>query len=141
MQINIQDYMTEEDMRRIAQEEFRAMCAFSTKENFERILSNAAYSMVHQEVDKVFDGGMAQTVKENAVKIIQDFSAYSVFRAPDAWGREASKGWTYMQSAIESAKPLIDEKIASYVRNMPEDELRELVADRFAEAMISRLVR
>ena len=141
MEINIQDYVTEEEMRRIAQEEFRNMCARSTKENFERILSNAAYEMVRKEVDEVFDAGMAKTVKTKAIKIIQDFNAYSVFRAPDAWDGQASKGWTHMQDAIDGAKPLIDEKIASYVRDMPEETLRELVAERFADAMIARLAR
>ena len=141
MEINIQDYVTEDDMRRIAEEEFRAMCRRSTTENFERILSNAAYAMVHKEVDEVFDAGMAKTVKTKAIKIIQDFNAYSVFRAPDAWDRQASKGWTHMQAAIDGAKPLIDEKIESYVRDMPEETLRELVAERFADAMIARLAR
>ena len=141
MEINIQDYVTEDDMRRIAEEEFRAMCRRSTTENFERILSNAAYAIVHKEVDEAFDAGMAETVKEKAIKIIQDFSAYSVFRAPNAWDKDASKGWTYMQAAIEGAKQLIDEKIESYVRDMPEETLRELVAERFADAMISRLAR
>lgn len=135
----IEDYLNEDQMRVIAQDEFRAACARSSKENFERILSNAGYALVRDEVDAVFDDGLAHAVKAKALDVIEKFTANSVFCAPNAWDQEASKGWTHLQSAVDEAKPMIEAKVAEYVQNMSEDELRELVADRFADALIAKI--
>lgn len=137
--IEVEEYLSEEQMRAIAESEFRAACARSSKENFDRILSNAAYDLVRTEVDAVFDAGLAETVRQKAIGVIQNLTSYSVFSPPNAWDREASKGWLHLQNAIDDAKPLIDAKIANYVQNMGEDELRSLVADRFAEALIAKM--
>lgn len=139
MMVDISDYLTDDDRRSIARDEFRKVCARRTEEDFQRILSNAAYDIVGKEVDAVFDEGMAAAVKAKAIKVIAGLSAFTVFRKPDAWDRAESKGWTHLQSAIDEARPLIAARVNQIVADMDEIDLRELVADQIGEAIIAKL--
>ncbi|CAO3886329.1 hypothetical protein [Achromobacter mucicolens] len=137
--INIDDYLSDEDKRQIARDEFRAACAGRSAADFERILSNAAYDLVRKEVDAVFDGDMVATVRANAVKIINDLSSYTVFAKPNAWDREASKGWTYLQEAIEAARPALAERVLAIIAEMDGDDLRGRLDGLIGDVIVSKL--
>lgn len=137
--INIDDYLGDEEKRQIARDEFRAACARRSDADFERILSNAAYDLVRKEVDAVFDGDMVATVRANAVKIINDLSSYNVFAKPNAWDREASKGWTYLQEAIEAARPAMVDRVLAIIDTMSAVDLRERIEDLVCDAIIGKL--
>ncbi|MGZ8132578.1 hypothetical protein ACXU40_09320 [Bordetella bronchiseptica] len=137
--INIDDYLSDEEKRQIARDEFRAACGRVSASNFERILSNAAYELVRKEVDAAFDGSMVETVRANAIKIINDLSPYTVFAKPNAWDREASKGWTYLQEAIEAARPAVAERVLAIIDTMSAVDLRERIEDLVCDAIIGKL--
>lgn len=137
--INIDDYLSDEDKRQIARDEFRAACARRSAADFERILSNAAYALVRQEVDAAFDGSMVETVRANAVKLISNLSSYSVFTPPTHWEREASKGWTYLQEAIEAAKPAMAERVLSIIAELDGDDLRGRLDGLIGDVIVSKL--
>lgn len=137
--INIDDYLTDEDRREIAKEEFRAICRRRSQVDFERILSNSAYDLVRREVDAVFDGKMAETVQANAVKIINNLSSYTIFSPPNAWDKQATKGWELLQSAIEAARPEINERVLAIVAELNADELRERLDGVIGDVIVSRL--
>ncbi len=137
--INIDDYLGEEEKRQIARDEFRAACARRSAADFERILSNAAYELVRKEVDAVFDGGMVETVRANAIKVINQLSSYSVFTPPSPWDREASKGWTYLQQAVEEAKPVMAARVLEIVTQMDADYLRSMIDGLIGDVIVSKL--
>lgn len=137
--INIDDYLGEEEKRQIARDEFRAACARRSAADFEHILSNAAYDLVRKEVDAAFNGDMVKTVRANAVKIINQLSSYSVFTPPSAWDREASKGWTYLQEAIEAARPVMAERVLAIIAEMDGDDLRGRLDGLIGDAIVSKL--
>ena len=137
--LNLDDYLTDEDKRQIAITEFREVARAKSQADFERILSHAAYHLVHAEVDAVFDGKMAETVKEKAVSVIAKMSEHSVFRAPDALQREASKGWTHLQASIDEAAPLIRQRVAEIIEGYDSAALRELIEEQVTDAIITKL--
>lgn len=137
--INIDDYLSEEDKRQIAYNTFHAACVKRSHEDFERILSNAAYALVQKAVDDAFDGKMAETVKENAIKIINNLSSYSVFKAPDVWDKGSSKGFQYLEQAIEDARPAINERVLAIIDGMTATDLRESIEDLISDAIIKKL--
>lgn len=137
--IDIDSYLTEEDKRSIAREEFREVCRQKSREDFERILKNSAYDMVRLEVDAAFDGKMVETVKENAVKIISELSSYSVFTPPSAWERAPSKGWENLQKAVEDNRDRINERVQTIIEGYQSHELRELIEERLVEAIVAKL--
>jgi len=137
--IDIDNYLTEVEKRQIAREEFRSACARRTQEDFERILSNAAYSLVQKEVDAAFDGNMVDTVRDKAIKVINELNNFNVFRAPNSWDTEPSKGWTYLQEAIESAKPAISQRVLAIVAALESGELRERINDLIGDVIVNKL--
>jgi hypothetical protein len=113
MEINIDEYLSEEDKREIVVAEFRSLVAkkFATEKDLERILSNTAYSVYYNIVDECFDGKSMALLKENIDKIIENPSSYNVFKKPDAWDREPNSAYRYLQDVIENNKPRIAKKV------------------------------
>lgn len=135
----ITDYLTEDEKRRIATEVFRAQCEQKARGDFERILSNAAYALVAREVDAAFDGGMVETVKAKALQVIENLGTHSVFRPKDAWQQESSKGWVYLQEALDANRDAIRSRVAEIIAGISRDELRGLLEDRLLDGIVERL--
>ena len=136
---NVADYLNESDMVRIASEEFRSACARSSKENFERIISNSAYYLVGDLVDQHFDGALIETLKAQTVKVVESLSAHTVFSPPSAWDRAASKGFEHMQSALEELKPEIHERVKEVIASYNSEDLRDLIESQVSAAIMAKL--
>ena len=139
IEVELTDHLSAEDMRRIAQAEFAEVCRSKSQADFERILSNAAYELVRREVDAVFDGKMVEQVREKAVSVIGSMSAMTVFKRPDAWDREASKGWTHLQTSIDEAQPAIAARVHEIIQSMDSSRLSDLIEDRIGIAILEKL--
>lgn len=139
MEINLKDHLDDDMLRAIAEDEFRKLVRQQCKDDFERILSNAGYALVHREVDAAFDDGMAATVRDKAIEVINGISAGHVFRAPDAWNREPSKGWEHLQAAMAEAKPAIVSRVHAIIAGIDENRLLELIEHTIADAIVAKL--
>lgn len=136
---NVSDYLDESDMKQIATEEFRSVCAKSSKENFERIISNSAYHLVGELVDQHFDGELIETLKVNAIKVVNSLSSSTVFSPPNAWDRQASKGFEHMQSALDELKPEIHVRVKQVIASYSSEDLRELIESQVSAAIMAKL--
>lgn len=139
VEIDIDDYLSEDEKRSIARDAFRLACAAHTKKDFERILSNAGYALVEKEVDAVFDGGMAETVKTTAINVIGNLTAHTVFKRPSAWDTESSKAYVHLQRAMDEAFPAIKERVSEIIAAMTEDDLRYLIERQVGDAILAKL--
>lgn len=133
------DYITEADKREIARQAFHTVAAKKSAEDFERILSNAAYHLVRKEVDAAFNGNMVEVVRNKAVEVIKTMTVYTVFKGPDAWDRESSTGWKHLQQAMNDAQPFIAERVQQIVATLDEDQLRSEIGERIASAILTKL--
>lgn len=137
--VNIDDYLSEDEKRSIARDAFRAACATKSKEDFDRILSNAGYALVKKEVDAAFDGHMVEIVKAKSIEVIGKLSDFTVFRKPDAWDREASKGFIHLQAAMSEAGPAIRARVNQIIENMAPEKIEDMIRHELAGAIIDRL--
>ncbi|MNN22112.1 hypothetical protein D3C76_860420 [compost metagenome] len=137
--INVDDYLSESDKRRIVTDAFSAAAAAHAQKDFERIISNSAYYLVGEIVDQHFDGNMVATLKEKAISVINNLSSSTVFSPPNAWDRAASKGFEHMQSALDELKPLIHQRVHDLIARYNSDELRSLIEEQISEAIIAKL--
>lgn len=136
---NVSDYLDESDMKQIATEEFRSVCARSSKENFERIISNSAYYLVGDLVDEHFSGGMVEILKAKTIEVINGLSSHTVFSPPSAWDRQASKGFEYMQSALDALKPEIHDRVKQVIASYSSEDLRDLIESQVSTAIMAKL--
>lgn len=141
IEINLNDYISEEDRRQVARDVFKAECARHAQADFERILSNSAYFMVGDLVNQHFDGSMIEVLKANAIRVINNLSSVTVFSPPSAWDRAASKGFTFMQEALEELKPAIHKRVHEVIAGYNSEDLREIIERQVGEAIIAKLTR
>lgn len=137
--INVDDYLSESDKRRIVTDAFSAAAAAHAQKDFERIISNSAYYLVGEIVDQHFDGNMVATLKDKAISVINNLSSSTVFSPPDAWDRAASKGFEHMQSALDELKPMIHQRVHDLIARYNSEELRSLIEDQIGDAIIKKL--
>lgn len=137
--VNIDDYITEEEKRQIAKSAFHAVCVQKSQEDFERILSNAGYQMVEEEVNAAFDGDMRKVVKEKAIEVISKMSTLTVFSPPNAWDRKATKAWEYMNEYVTESRGLIAERVEQIISEISTEDLRDLLERSLLDSVVSRL--
>jgi len=137
--VNIDDYLSEDDKRRICREQFTAVAGYKAKEDFERIIKNASYEIVRDEVDKLFDGNMESFLKQQIERVVSSLSAFTVFNGPDAWDKTASKGWHILQDAVQEASPLIHKRVAKLVNDIEDGELAFRIQDLLVAAIMDKL--
>lgn len=82
IKINIEDYLDKEEIKELISYEISK----SAKNDAERILSNTAYSVVFDAVDKALDNKAKDIIKEKTLDIINNLSDFCLFRRADAWG-------------------------------------------------------
>ena len=139
LNINVDDYLSESDKRRIVTDAFSAAAATHAQKDFERIISNSAYYLVGEIVDRHFDGNMVATLKEKAISVINNLSSSTVFSPPNAWDRAASKGFEHMQSALDELKPMIHQRVHDLIASYNSEELRILIEEQIGAAIIQKL--
>lgn len=137
--INVDDYLSESDKRRIVTDAFSAAAAAHAQKGFERIISNSAYYLVGEIVDQHFDGNMVATLKDKAISVINNLSSSTVFSPPNAWDRAASKGFEHMQSALDELKPMIHQRVHDLIARYSSEELRSLIEEQIGDAIIKKL--
>lgn len=137
--INIDDYISDQEKKDIALSAFRSACERVSAKEFERILSNAGYHLVEKEVDAAFDGGMREEVKKKSIEVIKGLTAYSVFRPKDVWHNEPSKAWNALESAIEDNKDAIRDRVGELVQEIDAEDIRQLLEDRLVGEIMSKL--
>ena len=137
--INVDDYLSESDKRRIVTDAFSAAAAAHAQKDFERIISNSAYYLVGEIVDQHFDGNMVATLKDKAISVINNLSSSTVFSPLNAWDRAASKGFEHMQSALDELKPMIHQRVHDLIARYNSEELRSLIEEQIGDAIIKKL--
>ena len=107
IKINVEDYLDKEEIKELISYEISK----SAKNDAERILSNTAYGVVFDAVNKALDGQMQETIKAKVVEIINELSDFNVFRSTDAWGNPETVGTKILNEAIEENRQAIKEKV------------------------------
>ena len=138
-ELDIDQYLTEEDKRQICREKFADVARMKCKDDFERIITNSAYSIVRDEVDKVFDGKMQEFLIQRVEKVVKELSAFTVFNKPDAWDKTSSKGYDLLQQAVQDVQPLIVGRVVALIEGMSAEDLSWYVQGPLVAAILEKL--
>lgn len=95
MEINLNCYLTKEQIKEIAEQELRYAFRkqLSTESDIERILTNLSYEYVFKIVEEEFNihkDEFKAKLKETVMKVLDDSSTvrYEIFRRADAWEKQ-----------------------------------------------------
>lgn len=109
--MNIESYITQEEMKEIAVQEFRGRIRELSQSDLERVVNNSAYQVVWSAVDECMDDKAKGILKEKVLNIINDMTFFNVFSKPNAWDRQDQQAYGVIMQTIKDNKDLIDKTV------------------------------
>lgn len=121
LEINIDDYLSEEDKKDIAINVFKSEIrnvlfesspgTVQRDSEIQRIIGNITHEVIFTEVQKYIPD-VREQIQEGVEKVLKkkDLS-YEVFRKKDAWDKEESLAITYMREEIQNNEEIFKERI------------------------------
>ena len=149
MNINVDDYLSEETKRDIAEEVFREHLEYLLRENtryteVSTILCNAAYRTIWQQVDEYMGVDAREVIAKKVPELIKELSNYYVFNTD--YRDRKSVGQQYLDEAIEENKELIKDKTREIVtkkveslnwKNITDDTLANTIYDVLVDKLFN----
>ena len=124
--INITDYLSEEEMKEIAIEEFRARLRGNSQQDIERIASNAAYKVIWKAIDEIYDGEVDKVLKDKVIEILSDLSTFNVFAKPNAWDRAENAPYTTLCDVVKEHRGELDEKVKQSISQLTKKDMKDV---------------
>jgi hypothetical protein len=121
MEIKVENYLSHNDIKEIVSDELKNQVRehFRNEENAKRLLSNLAYRIVRDEVDKIVPN-YEQELIEKVASLIKDEGSirYNLFDF-DSWGhgRNKSLGAKIVEQTIKENEQLIKDKVIESIQN------------------------
>ena len=136
IKINVEDYLDKEEIKELISYEISK----SAKNDAERILSNTAYAVVFEAVDKALDNKAKDIIKEKTLDIINKLSDFCLFRRADAWGGKASVGQEVVDKALVDNTATIYKRVESIIAELNiEDRITQRVDDSLEDILLTVL--
>jgi len=126
MEIRIEDYLTRDEMKDIARNEFKELL----KNGRERILSNLTYYLGEGFVKSLITKEELSKLEEETVRHLQDTSCLKsfIYEKPDAWGHIPTGDlvvYDEVQKTIKENVHLVRENIIKELDNLNLDSFSE----------------
>ena len=135
MNIDITDYLSHDEIKDICASELR----ISIAKDAERILSNLSYQAAFGIVDSTIDKEQIEKVRSAASRVINEITAFHVFRRKDVWDKSESVAYTELQKAMQENAELIHEKVRAAIEEKDYSTDIELNQDTIAYTIINAL--
>lgn len=132
MEIDVRDYLGEEEMREIAREQFSRAVErqLSSSLEVERVISNIAYETVWRAVDDAVGEDAKALVAAKIPSVIDSLSCYNVFREADKFLREEkSVGQRILDEVVAENRPAIEARVREVIDGIDANRLREHIRD------------
>lgn len=145
--INIEDYVSEQDIRdealKTIGESFKEQ--FKKEADVERVLSNLSHEYIFQEVVKYLEidsEEVEKRIREGIAKALSSESntiVYKVFQRADAWDRTESPAVKILDDVLKDSRPKIEECVNKIIEEYPFRELREEIEDTIYDCIVRKL--
>lgn len=144
MTINVSDYISEDRMKEICEEELRYAVRrhLNTEQDLKRYMSNLSYEYIFDCLVNTVDGMPTRKyLKQKVEEIIRDPSTlkYEVFREAK-YGDKESPARKILNQVLSESKPIIEEEVKKRISEYDFAELREDIEDTIYYCVI-RMIR
>lgn len=137
-EIEIEDYLTNQEMHDAALDVFRSQVARSL-ERQERyfggvgsFVSNLAYCTVVEECGRYVEGGadeIRKRIAEEVERHINDLSAFTIYHYDYNTHEPMNEGARIVEETIAENRPLIEARVRELLNDVPVQVLRSQIAD------------
>lgn len=133
MEIDINKYLTEEEIKNIVADEVRSIVQsflkVQDKNSIERIISNSAYGVIWGAVDKVYDGEVDTLLKNKVIEIINNMTEFNVFRKPNAWDRSVNTPYDVLCNSVRQHSQQLDEIVKDKINTISKSEVCNIAGE------------
>lgn len=143
MEIKIEDYLSDGEIKEIVQDELRGQIRdhFKNEENAKRLLINLSYRFVKEEIEKILPD-FEQDLVSKVVELLNDKSSvgFNLFDFDKyGSGRSKSLGAKIIEQTIEENKQLIKNKVVEAIQNKDYSEEALLKLENLSENFTSNI--
>lgn len=131
MEINFEDYLSEEERKKIVRDIFASHVAEQASNEFERIVSNFSYKLMWGAIDDHIDEDLETLIKDKCVDAIKALSTHTVFRDEDhRFGYKKSVGQKILEKAVTENAHIVEKRTAEVLESLSEYTIQELLMGR-----------
>lgn len=133
MEINISDYLSQQQMEEIVSDEIRRIVRqkLSSDSEVQRIIGNAAYYKAYDILDNAMPEGWVETVSKKVEEVVNNAERYNIFRYHYSTEAPQSEASRIVEEAVRNNK----DRIIDIVNNMVDEKIKA-DADTFVERLI-----
>ena len=127
MEIDIKEYLSEDEIKKVCEDALYSKIREDMRTlNVNDIIANISYAEVAAMVDAHIGESdyCKKAIAQKVPQIIDNLSAFTVFRKADAWERQNSIAYDILQEESRAARPLIKQRIEQIVKEYNFPELR-----------------
>ena len=138
MEINIKDYLSEEDIAEICREEVKCIIRKTTDSDIARLISNAAYYKVFDTIDDLLPKNYEKELLEKVDEIIDGLGNFQVIRYHYMTDKPTSVGAEIIERTVKEREKDIINKINQAIDkklNQSDDDLYSEFVERFMDGM------
>ena len=136
----IEQYLTQEEKKEIALRVFegKLRTSFSTAEA-ERVITNMAYEIAKDLVDKNFGEELENTINKELPRIVNELSGFVVFSRGDNYGafrKEPTLAWKVVDEWVKKNNAVIEDRVLEIVNGIDKAHLREEISTAIYKAVV-----
>ena len=141
MEINIKDYLSDEEIKHIAEGEVASAIRqrLNSEKEVERILSNLSYRHVFDAIDKTLGTDAMRFIEEKTLKEIKKLNDFHIFR-PGSVFEKKSEAYKHIDKAVEENAHIINEKVKESFETTTENQLHE-ITDKLHDTIIEKFIQ
>lgn len=141
MEIRIEDYLNHEEIKETVQYELRnqVKAHFRDEENAKRLLSNLAYHIVQEEINKIVPNYHEDLVKKVAKLIEEKDLSFNTFNFDHFNGTAKSLGAKIVEETVKENKQLIKDKVVEAIQNKDYSDEALLQLERLSDSFASNI--
>lgn len=136
MEINIEDYMNEDEMKMIVENEFHERV---NKYFLENKLSDLIYSLCNKEIYRIIEEeipNFEEEIKNTIPSVIERISTFDIFKSKDDFmNSKDSIGQRILEREVMANRGIIEQK----VKNIFSELSKEDIADEIAGIVIDKI--
>lgn len=137
-EINIKDYLSEEDIAEICREEIRDIIKKTSDKDIARLIGNAAYYKVFDTIDDLLPKGYEEKIINKVDEIIDNTSSFKLIRYNHLTGEPDSTGAKIIERTVKEREKDIINKVNQAIDkklNQSDDDLYSEFVERFMDGM------
>ena len=141
MNINIENYLSEEEIKDICKEGLRNNIKkqFSSEKEIMRIITNLSYYELWEEIEKEVPN-CKNIIKEKTIMQLNNISTYDVIRRKDEFNSSNSVAQEFIENYVKENKEIIENKVKTILNELSKTDIKYEI-EEIIENYIENLFR